>query len=214
NPSYFNGENAYDNKEITATPKFNRDKLPVEMVRWYEVLVFANKLSMRRGLQPVYKIKGETDPAKWGAVPTDANDAAWNAVEEIEGANGWRLPTEQQWEYAAKGGVKSAGYKGDTIDTYYVYSGSDTIGEVAVYRGNSGRRTNEVGKKKANALGLYDMSGNVWEWCFDKWTPASAFRVTRGGSWINDAAAVSSIYRVSRAPNGRDIVIGFRLVRS
>ncbi|MCL2602764.1 MAG: formylglycine-generating enzyme family protein [Treponema sp.] len=197
NPSYFHGGTGRE----AATGEVQENR-PVETVRWYEVLVYANKLSMRKGLQPVYKIKGETDPALWGAVPTSANEAAWDAVEEVAGANGWRLPTEQEWEYAAKGG-KSTGkkaYTGTNTDEYYEYSGSDTVGDVAWYDDNSENRTHEVGKKTANELGLYDMSGNVYEWCFDKWTPTSADRVIRGGSWFNSAADVRSADRLNSSP--------------
>ena len=221
NPSCFDGEKAYDIAdtwdEIKATPKFNRDNLPVETVSWYEVLVFANKLSEKEGLQPVYEIKGEMDPAKWGDVSTAANDDGWDAVKVVAEANGWRLPTEYEWEFAAKGGVKSVGYKGENTDKYYVYSGSDTAGEVAVYEENSGGRTHEVGKKKPNELGLYDMSGNVWEWCFDKYAETgmlSANRVFRGGSWYMDATLVGSAIRNILSPDSRYIDIGFRLVRS
>jgi len=82
NLSYFDGEKAFDMdddyNEIKANPKFNRDNLPVETVSWYDVLVFANKLSMKEGLNPVYEINGKTDPAEWGEVPTGANDDDWD----------------------------------------------------------------------------------------------------------------------------------------
>ncbi|MCL2602300.1 MAG: formylglycine-generating enzyme family protein [Treponema sp.] len=206
-----NNRSGFQINPATGEVQENR---PVERVSWYDVLVYANKLSVKEGLQPVYKIKGSTDPGTWGNVPTSSN-TDWNAVEEVPGANGWRLPTEQQWEFAAKGGRNTAkGYTGTSADTYYVYSGSDTVGDVAWYTSNATNKTHEVGKKKANELGLYDMSGNVDEWCFDKWSSTSAGRVVRGGSWGNSAADVRSAYRDINSPFVRYDFIGFRLVRS
>jgi formylglycine-generating enzyme required for sulfatase activity len=128
------------------------------------------------------------------------------------------LPTEAQWEYAAKGGNGSPGN--------YTYSGSNDIDEVAWYESNSGHMTHEVGKKKANGLGLYDMSGNVWEWCwdwYDSYSNASqtdpvgpvlgAYRVIRGGSWGYSAGYVRSAYRFHICPSYWFIDVGFRVVR-
>ena len=130
----------------------------------------------------------------------------------------FRLPTEAQWEYAARGGKKSKGYK---------YSGSDYIGEVAWYNSNSGGRTHEVGMKDKNELGIYDMSGNVWEWCQD-WYDASYYsnssstnpkgpssgsdRVLRGGSWRGIAQGCSVSFRSNAGPNRRFHNSGVRLV--
>jgi len=215
NPSGFDGENAYSYGSYDykpATVKFNRENLPVETVSWYDVLVFANRLSVREGLKPAYRIEGETDPAKWGEVPMSSNKE-WDAVTIVEGANGWRLPAERQWEFTAKGGTKAAGYKGDESDTYFLFSGSDTAGEVAWYGENGDLRTHEVGNKKANELGLYDMSGNVWEWCFDTWDYSDNFRVLRGGSWEDWTENVRLAYRSYLVPHLRYGYIGFRLMR-
>ncbi len=127
----------------------------------------------------------------------------------------WRLPTEAEWEYAAKGGNNSKGYK---------YAGSDNINEVAEYEGNNNKTTKSVRGKNPNELGLYDMSGNVWEWCADWYkgyagsTGVSDYtgsnRVLRGGSWGYNANYCRSAYRGSYTPGYRSIFIGFRLVRS
>jgi formylglycine-generating enzyme required for sulfatase activity len=138
-------------------------------------------------------------------------------LNKMEG-NKYRLPTEAQWEYAARGGEKSKGYK---------YSGSDNLDKVAWYDKNSNEKTHIVATKKPNELGLYDMSGNVWEWCEDKWhsnyegapddgsaweTGESSFRVFRGGSWNDDAQICRVACRLSDCPEHRFRAVGFRLV--
>jgi len=136
----------------------------------------------------------------------------------------FRLPTEAEWEYAARGGSASSVSTGSTSAT--MYSGSNNLDEVAWYNGNSGSRTHPVGQKKPNSLGLYDMSGNVWEWCSDmyddtyyKTSPANnpkgptsgSYRVVRGGSWVSDATSCRSANRFNDAPDDRYINFGFRL---
>ena len=127
----------------------------------------------------------------------------------------FRLPTEAEWEYAARGGNKSKGYK---------YSGSNDVNAVACYGDNSGNKTHTVAQTQANELGLYDMSGNVWEWCQDwyddywshsqnnpKGANTGSSRVMRGGSWINDACCMRVSLRHDHAPDGSNIDFGLRL---
>jgi len=160
-----------------------------------------------------------TDTTRWGAVPEGFVDSRWDAVRMLPGSTGYRLPTEAQWEYAAKGGNGSPGN--------FIYSGSNDHYEVAWTWENSGNRTHEVGKKAANGLGIYDMSGNVWEWCWNWYEdysaehkydpmglPSGSDRMNRGGVWSGSAEFARSVLRSDwRHPNYRDYGVGFRLLR-
>jgi formylglycine-generating enzyme required for sulfatase activity len=171
-PSFFNGNPA---------PGERPENRPVERVSWYDAIVFCNKLSMAEGLTPAYRISGSTNPSDWGIVPTSDN-AAWNAAAIVSGTSGYRLPTEDQWEYAGNGGNGSP-------DWGKTFVGSSNLGNSAWYRDNSNGMTHEVGKKDPNRLGLYDMSGNVWEWCFEH-NGNSLDRAIRGGNWDSPDAMV------------------------
>lgn len=190
NPSYFkyNPENG----EV-------QEKRPVENVSWYDAIYFCNKLSMIMGLTPAYSVNGQTDPEKWDYKPHKGNSIRSEVICDYS-ANGFRLPTEGEWEMAARGGV-AGGWD-------YEYAGSNNIWEVAWC--NSGY-THEVGKKSSNALGLYDMSGNVYEWCDNKWDASYSFRVIRGGCCSNDREVS---FRTSESPNDGSSSLGFRVARS
>jgi formylglycine-generating enzyme required for sulfatase activity len=205
---------------------FSGDELPVEKVSWYDALVFCNKLSMKKGLHPAYSIAGSTDPADWGAAPVyPAANAAWDAVEIVKGANGYRLPTEAQWEYACRAGTTTPFNTGENVTADQAnYDGRYPYRKFpqGVYR----QATTPVGSFDPNAWGLYDMHGNVWEWCWD-WHGSYAghaqtdphgavtgsYRVARGGSWNNNGRFLRSASRGSSAPAFRDTIIGLRIVR-
>lgn len=190
-------------------------KLPVESVTWYDCLVFCNKLSELEGFTPCFTLR---NIEQYGNRISKAN-VEWN-----RNANGFRLPTDAEWEYCARAG------------TTLVYSGSNNIDEVAWYEGNSGGKTHEVKNKIANGWGLYDMTGNVWEWCMDvgyvwewymvqsrrplkifedpvKWKESHCKRVFRGGSCLfsADLCGVSCSIEVDADLECPDK--GFRLLR-
>jgi uncharacterized repeat protein (TIGR02543 family) len=205
NPSHFHGgadrEPAAD--EMQA-------KRPVEMVTWFDALEFCNKLSLLAGLTPVYTINNITRHEQ-GHITAASVTVNW-------GANGYRLPTEAEWEYACRAGTTTIWYTGDTEDA--------ALQAAAWYTVNSGSMTREVGLKTPNAWGLYDMHGNVSEWVWDwnggytagdKTDPLGSgettARVVRGGGWIRTAAQTRSAFRLGFAPASQSNYVGFRIFR-
>lgn len=178
---------------------FKGNKRPVENVSWYDAVEFCNKLCEKEGLKKAYSGSGDN-------VACDFASA------------GFRLPREAEWEFAARGGNKSKGYR---------FSGSDNIDEVAWYWDKSDDSTHDSGTKQANELGIYDMTGNVWEWCWDwKWDYGSLdqtdprqsktgfVRVNRGGSWYNHMKSCRVRRRDENLPDCRLDILGFRVVRT
>ena len=185
---------------------------PVNYVNWYDAIVYCNKLSIKEKLTPCYSIDDSTNPDDWGTVP-ESYDDEWNAATCDFNANGYRLPTEAEWEWLARGGEN------------YTYAGSDTVGEVAWYTDNTtDTGTREVKTKAPNGYGLYDMSGNVYEWCWDWYDSISSSsaadgassgngRVRRGGSWFYGDYCCRVAYRYYNFPSYRCSSYGFRVVR-
>ena len=189
---------------VTLTNNYNIGKYEVTQALWQAVM----------GNNPSY-FKGEDLPVE---------QVSWNDcqdfISKLNAMTGkkFRLPSEAEWEYAARGGKKSRGYQ---------YSGSNTLGDVAWNDGNSGSKTHAVGTKQPNELGIYDMTGNVWEWCQDWYgsyssspqtNPTGAVsgsgRVYHGGSWVSSARDCRSSYRGLSTPGARSFILGLRLVLS
>jgi formylglycine-generating enzyme required for sulfatase activity len=173
--------------------EFKGDNLPVENVSWYDAIEYCNRRSQQEGLSPAYTVDGENVIWKWDA-------------------NGYRLPTEAEWEYACRAGTTTPFYTGDFITT-----------KQANY---NGEKTMPVGSFTPNDWGLYDMHGNIWEWCWDRYgnypsgtqtDPTGAVfggsQVVRGGSWRHIAPGLRSAFREYFNPYYLSDFIGFRLVR-
>ena len=200
NPSSFSGSPASGETQT---------RRPVEGVTWYDAVEFCNKLSQQEGLAPAYTIT-DRSPSSGYPITSATVTANWDA-------NGYRIPTEAEWEYACRAG---------TTTTWSFGSTESHAADYAWYESNSSNMTHEVGRKLPNAWGLYDMHGNVWEWCWDWYGEYSSgaqtdphgavsgtFRVPRGGSWFNSAHNLHSAGRSYFIPDFGNYRFGFRLVR-
>lgn len=161
------------------------ERLPVESVSWWDAAQFCNSLSALVGLTPAYTLSQASAEACWDAT-----------------ADGYRLPSEAEWEHACRAG--STGPRYGPLD------------EIAWYRSNSGEQVHEVGGKSPNAWGLYDTLGNVWEWCWDLYDPEvyGSYRVLRGGGWCDEHWSCRASVRRRSHPTFRIDDVGFRVARS
>ena len=184
------------------------DDLPVENVSWFDCVVFCNKLSEKQNLEPCYSYKGSTDVSKWKFLKEEQwswSESKWKKFNEKDfvcnfKASGYRLPTLEEWQYAAKGGEN------------YTYAGSNNLDEVGWYEDNSDNKTHPVAQRLPNDYGLYDMSGNVWEWGWDSYNDFG-YRYRCGGSCSSyRSCGVGSRSSSCSRADDRDYDIGIRLV--
>ncbi len=193
------------------------DNDPVVETSWYDAIAYCNWRSTQEGLTPAYSYGGEgTDFLDW---PAGWNTEVHNNILWEKSSNGYRLPTEAEWEYAARknaSGVSSA-----------VYPGANSADGIAWYFPNSGQKTHPVGQKIPNGIGLFDVSGNAWDWCWDWYQeygtavqvdpcgpPTGTNRVMRGGSWLDPIAYMRVANRARANPSNTRTGYGFRLCQS
>lgn len=195
-------------------------QVPMQTMTWYTALDFCNRLSMIEGLTPTYTISGSTNPDNWGAIPTFSN-TAWNNVTCNWNANGYRLATEDEWQWAAMGTVNNY------AKPFAGSNGTNNILDYVWFNQNSPATNQQVGSKKANEPGLYDMSGNMFEMIWDRAAAVSGgartdyrgpttgtSRIVRGGDFTRDATAQTVLFSIrTLLPYNGYTNVGFRVVR-
>ena len=203
--------------------RFKSDNKPVESITWWQALEYCNKLSEKYGLEPVYDLSKSEQGILM--IKELGGEIVYPDVANFKNTEGFRLPTEVEWEWFARGG--QIAIEQGTFD--YTYSGNNNINEVAWFKENSGSQTHDVGLKKPNQLGLYDCTGNVWEWCYDTtesievgknyiykaFDSSNIYRRLKGSSWYDNAELCAVLYRFNRkAVEESFINVGLRIVRT
>ncbi len=191
----------------TVAPEMK--ELPVTNVTWWDAIAYCNWLSEMEGLAVAYRLLGEPEEGQ-------LLDSEGKITTDVANVVGYRLPTEAEWEFAARGGILSRGF---------IYSGSDDPDQVAWHPSNSGGEAQDVGKKVPNELGIFDMSGNVWEWCSDwhalysdserinPYVSSGTLKPIRGASFGDEVTCSRVSYRGYVYPDNANDFFGFRVCR-
>ena len=191
----------------TVAPEMK--ELPVTNVTWWDAIAYCNWLSEMEGLAVAYRLLGEPEEGQ-------LLDSEGKITTDVANVVGYRLPTEAEWEFAARGGILSRGF---------IYSGSDDPDQVAWHPSNSGGEAQDVGKKVPNELGIFDMSGNVWEWCSDwhalysdserinPYVSSGILKPVRGASFGDEVTCSRVSYRGYVYPDNANDFFGFRVCR-
>ncbi len=215
NPSTFSPRGNYS-EDVTGQ---DTGRFPVENVSWFDAVEYCNKLSERESREPNYEI---------ASVERNDDGSIKSATVTMKSGAGYRLPTEAEWEYACRAGTTTPFHFGSSLNGSDANSdGRNPYGTTE--RGKHLSRTTTVGSYSSNAFGLYDMHGNVWEWCWDQYDKeyygtspehdptgpdSGLYRVSRGGGWDSLAVGCRAAYRDGLTPENRYFNLGFRLARS